>query len=197
MKGYILFLAILLLGFAPIDTFEFTLISEPEFRIEGVVKTFGHIMPDTDPLNPHFNVQVIDAFDRVTHSRNYTVSDIISFSCESDNCTNTVRVLGEPTLIVRVPYNQFVNRIEVTQLSTQKVITIPLHEFSRYCGNNQCDPGEDALTCPEDCSVYLSPTELGVESEQKTSPLVALSAIVGVILLFSLKIWLRRTRHRE
>lgn len=60
-------------------------------------------------------------------------------------------VPGYGPFAVTIPYDERCIRISVKK-SSAEILSIPVQEFSNYCGNLVCDPQESFEDCEKDCS---------------------------------------------
>lgn len=182
-----------LVAMMPIDTYEFTLYSHPDFQARNLVQSFGH--PETWRFVPYpqFTIEVLDAQGRVRYVQNESVSDIISFSCPDETCDNSIRLLGEASKQVMLPRHPLGHTLRITKLSTGEVLTLDIYGFSEYCGNGRCEPSEDALTCPEDCLIVIEEQQ----AERRGNSLLILLAFSLVLIVLILLLVKRRKKPTD
>lgn len=84
-----------------------------------------------------------------------------------------------------IPYHRLATEILLTNLATQEETRINTQEHARICGNNICNQGYNAITCPQDCA-----------EEEPTSYNWRTGSIIALLLIIAFGLILRKKQKK-
>ncbi len=146
LHAYLLFMLLLL---SPVlaQVYEVEVRIDEELYITSVNTTVGAANPAVPGDRISHAVLISDQAGQILVQENYFISDSITM-CTEDTCETLNQA---PDTLLYVPYSPRGELLTIQDLNTGQEVTRTITHLSNYCGNNVCNLGDTASSCPEDC----------------------------------------------